>query len=140
MASQSIAVVRLLLPGFALLLTMASSASAQVITAEQAAQHVGSVETVCGVVASAKYATSTRGQPTFLNLDRPYPNQIFTVVIWGADRAKFHAPPETAFKGQAICVSGMVSAYHGKPETVVSNPTAIRVQSAPIPKQPSQGG
>ena len=120
--------------------TLASPAAAQVITAQEAAHHVGSVETVCGVVASAKYATSTRGQPTFLDLDRPYPNQIFTVVIWGADRAKFHEAPETAFQGHTVCVSGLVSAYRGKPETVVSNPTAIRLQSAPTSNQPSQGG
>lgn len=43
-----------------------------------AINHVGESATVCGAVASAKYATSTRRQPTFLNLERPYPNHIFT--------------------------------------------------------------
>ena len=42
--------------------------------------------TVCGIVASAHYAASSKGQPTFVNLDKPYPNQIFTVLIWGSDR------------------------------------------------------
>jgi hypothetical protein len=38
---------------------------------DDAINHVGEDAVVCGVVASAKYATSTRRQPTFLNLDKP---------------------------------------------------------------------
>jgi hypothetical protein len=30
----------------------------------------------------------TRRQPTFLNLDAPYPQHIFTVVVWGESRAQ----------------------------------------------------
>jgi hypothetical protein len=59
------------------------------LTSQQAASHVGETATVCGTVASANYATRTKGQPTFLNLDQPYPRQLFTVVIWGSDRTKF---------------------------------------------------
>jgi hypothetical protein len=44
------------------------------LTAAQAKDHVGEPATVCGVVASATFATRTKGQPTFLNLDQPYPN------------------------------------------------------------------
>jgi hypothetical protein len=28
----------------------------------------------------------------FLNLDQPYPREVFTVLIWGSDRAKFGTP------------------------------------------------
>jgi hypothetical protein len=28
----------------------------------------------------------------------PNPNQIFTIVIWDEDRAKFGKPPETYYK------------------------------------------
>ena len=39
------------------------------LTAEQAKDHIGEIcQLVCGVVASAKYAASTRRSPTFLNL------------------------------------------------------------------------
>ncbi len=64
------------------------------ISAAEAKDHVGEVATVCGQVASAKSASSTRGRPTFLNLDKPYPEQIFTVVIWGDDRPKFGRPEQ----------------------------------------------
>jgi hypothetical protein len=34
---------------------------------------IGMEKTVCGTVASAAYAVRTKGRPTFLNLDQPYP-------------------------------------------------------------------
>ena len=33
--------------------------------------------------------------PSFTNLDKPYPSQFFSIVIWGEDRAKFGVPEET---------------------------------------------
>ena len=54
-------------------------AEAQTLTAEQAAGHIGETATVCGVVASAHYARRSQSQPTFLSLDKAYPNQVFTV-------------------------------------------------------------
>jgi hypothetical protein len=42
------------------------SAGAATLSPEDAAGHVGETATVCGVVASAKFATSSRAQPTFL--------------------------------------------------------------------------
>ena len=46
------------------------------LTASEAKEHYGETATVCGDVVSTRYASSTKGQPTFLNLDKPYPNQI----------------------------------------------------------------
>lgn len=96
------------------------------LSAEEAAGHVGETATVCGVGASAKHATSVRGQPTFLNLDRPYPNQVFTVVIWGSDRAAF-GQPEVAYQNKRICVTGLVESYKGKPEIIARRPSQIEV-------------
>jgi hypothetical protein len=44
------------------------------MSATEAKDYVGEVATVRGEVASTHYAPSTKGQPTFLNLDNPYPN------------------------------------------------------------------
>jgi hypothetical protein len=41
------------------------------VTASEAKDHIGEVATVCGKVASTHYAASAKGQPTFLNLDKP---------------------------------------------------------------------
>ena len=94
------------------------------IAAKEAAAHVGEHQTVCGTVASAKYLSNGKGSPTFLNLDAPYPNQIFTVVIWGDMRPRFSSPPESLM-GEAICATGVISLYRGTPEIVVNDPGQI---------------
>jgi hypothetical protein len=43
-------------------------------------------------VVSTHYASSSKGQPTFLNLDELYPKEVFTILIWGSDRTKFGVP------------------------------------------------
>ncbi len=94
----------------------------------EAKEHFGETATLCGEVVSARYADSTKGQPTFLNLDKPYPNQVFTVVIWGNNRSKF-GTPEDAYKGKRICVSGKITAYGGLPEIVADDPKQIRTEA-----------
>ena len=72
------------------------------ISAREAKDHVGQKATVCGKVASANYAVKSPGSPTFLNLDRAYPHQVFTIVIWGGDRSKF-GDPEVSFAKKDMC-------------------------------------
>lgn len=98
------------------------------LTPSQAKEHFGETASVCGEVMSTRYAASSKGQPTFLNLDQPYPNQIFTAVIWGDNRGKF-GKPEDDYKGKQICVSGKITAYAGQPEIVVADPKQIVVES-----------
>ena len=88
------------------------------LTADEASKHADENGTVCGLVASAHFANRTKGQPTFLNLGKPYPDQVFTAVIWGSDRSKFGSP-ETSLNGKQICVTGRIQLYRSKPEIVV---------------------
>jgi hypothetical protein len=97
------------------------------ISATEAKNHVGERATVCGEVASVHYAARSRGNPTFINLDKPYPNQIFTVLIWGSDRPKF-GDPEEAYRSKHICVTGKISDYKGVPEIVAYEPSQINVR------------
>lgn len=97
------------------------------ITAAEAKNHIGENATVCGQVESTHYAFRARGQPTFINLDKPYPSPIFTIVIWGSERPKF-GTPEEKYSGKHICVTGRISLYRGAPETVASEPSQIKVQ------------
>jgi DNA/RNA endonuclease YhcR with UshA esterase domain len=115
---------------FAFLICASDSiAQREYINAIDAHKYVGMEKTVCGTVASATYAIRSRGKPTFLNLDQPYPKQIFTVVIWGSDRNKFKNPPETFFRGKRICVTGIIGTYRGKPQIVVRGPDQITIES-----------
>ena len=94
------------------------------LTPRQAAQHVGERATVCGTVASTHYAATTGGKPTFVNLDKPWPHPIFTLVIWGNDRPRFNPSPDH-WTGR-LCVTGRIVSYDGEPEIKVSTPAQIR--------------
>jgi micrococcal nuclease len=67
-------------------------------------------------------------QPTSLHLGKPYPNQVFTVLIWGSDRSKFEKPLETLYSGKEICVTGMIKSYQGRPEIIVKEPGQIKIR------------
>lgn len=112
-----------------ILLIVSTSAIAQdsKLAPREAKDHVGETATVCGKVASTHYAPSTKGQPTFINLDEPYPREIFTALIWGADRAKFGSP-EAKYRDLRICVNGKISSFRGTPEIIVSEPSQIAIQ------------
>jgi DNA/RNA endonuclease YhcR with UshA esterase domain len=97
------------------------------ITAAEAAKHVGERATVCGQVVSTHYASRSKGSPTFLNLDEPYPRQIFTIMIWGSDRPKF-GDPETKYGNKKVCVTGLIKDYKGVPEVIVEQPSQIEIQ------------
>jgi hypothetical protein len=97
------------------------------LTTAEAKDHIGEQATVCGKVGSTRYAATTRGKPTFLNLDKPYPSQVFTVLIWGENREKFGAPEEM-YRNKRICVTGEITEYRKAPEIVVSEPQNIEVQ------------
>jgi hypothetical protein len=91
-------------------------AVAETITAADAKNHIGEQATVCGKVAGEKTATSSRGEPTFINLDSPYPNQIFTILVWRDDRKNVGELPRV---GSRVCASGVIQDYKGVPEIVV---------------------
>src|SRR6266705_2885072 len=106
---------------------LAQAAQVKRLTAAEAKDHIGEQATVCGKVTSTRYAATTRGKPTFLNLDKPYPSQVFTVLIWGENRPKFGAPEEQ-YRGKQICVKGTLTEYRKAHEIVVSDPQSIEVQ------------
>jgi hypothetical protein len=111
---------------YVLPLSVVLSAQAR-ITAGEGKAHIGERATVCGNTAGVHYAMTSRGQPTFINLDKPYPGQIFTIVIWGSDRPKF-GDPEQKYAHKGICVTGPITVYRGVPEIIAFDPAAISVQ------------
>jgi hypothetical protein len=107
----------------------ASPPPADFILWDEAARHVGEETTLCGPVMEARFAKTSQGQPTFLNLGEKYPDpERFTVVIWGHDRDKFSAPPETLYLNHTVCVTGEIEEYEGALEIVVSDPEQIVIQ------------
>jgi len=102
----------------------AQSAQVKKWTTVEAKDHIGEQATVCGKVASTRYAATSRGKPTFLNLDKPYPSQVFTVLIWGENRDKFGVPEEK-YREKQVCVAGKITEYRGAPEIIISDPAQL---------------
>lgn len=100
----------------AFLLLCTPTSQSQTLTTAQAREHEGQNATVCGIVASERQASNSKGKPTYINLDVPYPNQIFAVVVWEEDLAKVGTLPRS---GAHMCVKGLISYYHGVPEIIV---------------------
>ena len=98
------------------------------LTATEAKDHVGERATVCGVAATIHYAAQSKGAPTFINLDKPYPNPVFTILIWGEDLTKFDKP--ASWEGQRICATGTISLYRGRPEIVARSSNQITISGS----------
>ena len=94
----------------------------------EAANSVGAFATVRGPVVDSYFASRGEGQPTFLDVGRPYPDpDRFSVVIWGRDRPNFATPPEQTYRGRTVCVSGLIDTASGSPGIEVTSPTGISV-------------
>ena len=61
--------------------------------------------TVCGTVVSAK---RSKNGHVFLNLDKKFPNQVFSVNIWQSNLHQFNYEPEVYLIDQEICVTGKI--------------------------------
>jgi micrococcal nuclease len=112
---------------FSLLMVPGLQAQAKKFTAAEAKDHIGDRATVCGKLVSTHYAKSSKGEPTFLNLDEPYPKEVFTILIWGSDREKFGVP-EAKYRDTRVCVTGKITSYRGTTEIVASEPGQITIQ------------
>ena|SRR5215469_14287680 len=99
----------------------------QKMTAADAKLHIGEQALVCGSVAGVHYASRSKGEPTFINLDKAYPNQVFTILVWGSDRPKF-GNPQQIYAGKRLCVSGLITVFRDVPEIVAHDPSAIKLE------------
>jgi hypothetical protein len=107
-----------------LLFAFCTAAQTNQITAAEAKDHVGETRTVCGKVVRTHFASKSKGEPTFLNLEEPYPKEVFTILIWGTDRAKF-GTPETRYKDASVCVTGKITGYRGNLRSKRLSPSQI---------------
>ena len=105
-----------------------SGVTGDALSWEQASAHVGEHVTIEGPVMNAKYASSSHGKPTFINIGKPYPDPgRLTVVIWGDDRAAFGGAPENDYVGKRIRVTGTIKSYKGTLEIIAKSPQAIEI-------------
>jgi endonuclease G, mitochondrial len=93
----------------------------------QARYFFGQQATVCGTVVATRYNQNGKSNPTYINLDKRFPEQVFTVVIFGKERMNFSYEPEVYLKDKRICVTGKVGEYNGVPQIIATEETQIEV-------------
>lgn len=110
-----------------LFLVFASFVSAQETTAtlETITSFEGKTITICEKVTATH---ETKGGNVLLNFGKPYPNNVFSVIIFKRDRNKFGYNPLEFLQGKTICLTGTVIMYKGKPEIVIKNETEIVIK------------
>jgi DNA/RNA endonuclease YhcR with UshA esterase domain len=96
------------------------------ISAKDAAKHINEKVTVCDQVFGGKFLSGPN--ITLIDVGGSHPNELLTLFIKGDDRKKFKTPPEEAFKGKKVCVTGQVIDYKGKPEIIITDTAQIKLQ------------
>lgn len=100
------------------------------ITAVDAVKYIGQNKTVCGTVASTNYAPEKL--KTYLNIDKAFPDQVFTAVIEGQPshdtfKTAITGNPSDFYKTKNVCVTGQIIDYKGKPQIMLTTPTQVKV-------------
>lgn len=92
----------------------------------QAKRYMGTGETinVCGTVVSTNL--SRKGN-VFLNIDKKFPNQIFTATIWKDNLINFSYEPHEELMGKQICIEGEVRNFNGTPSISVEKEEQIQL-------------
>ena len=114
--------IRAILLSVTVILGTAAPAMADAIPASEASAHIGQSVTIEGFVTATPV---TINKTQFLDFGGSYPHQDFSVEISAADAA--HFPRASDFNGKRVQVTGMITLYHGKPETVLTSVDNVKV-------------
>jgi DNA/RNA endonuclease YhcR with UshA esterase domain len=87
----------------------------------QAAANIGKQVTVTGVVAQVSFRPSL----VFLNFDKAFPSNLFTVIVRNKNTNEFESL--SALKGKSVSVEGKVIDYNGKPEMELTRKTQLKI-------------
>jgi DNA/RNA endonuclease YhcR with UshA esterase domain len=94
-----------------------------IIGSAQVTNWIGKQVTVTGVVAQV----SIRPSLVFLNIDKSFPSNLFTVIVRNKNTNEFEGLP--ALRGKVVSVSGEIKDYRGKPEMELSRKSQLKVLS-----------
>jgi endonuclease G len=79
---------------------------------------------ICGTVVSTH--KSKKGH-IFINMDKSFPNQIFTATIWKSNVVNFSYEPEKFLINKKVCIRGKVKDYEGVPSIYPENEKAVKI-------------
>lgn len=84
----------------------------------------GKKHTVCGKVVSTK--KHDKGH-VFINLDKKFPNQVFSVSIFSQSIKNFSYEPEEYLKDKEVCFTGEIGDYKGTPSMVIEDEKEVKL-------------
>lgn len=85
----------------------------------------GKTVTVTGTVVDAK---ETKNGHLSFNLDKSYPNQIFSVMIMSKNIVNFSYNPLTEFMGKQLTLKGKLTDFDGVPTMFLEKENAVEIQ------------
>ena len=98
-----------------------TNAPALTIGAAKAADYIGKQVTVTGLVAQVSFRPSL----VFLNFDKAFPSNTFTVIIRNNKTNAFESL--SALKGKSVAVKGKIIDYNGKAEMELTSKSQLKV-------------
>lgn len=84
--------------------------------------------TICGTAVSTFRSAKNN---IFINLDKRFPNTVFTISIWSRDLHNFSYPPEEVLDKKRLCVKGEVTLREGIPQINASSEKQITFMDMP---------
>lgn len=87
-------------------------------------KNTGKKISVIGTVVSTKL--SGKGH-IFLNLDKKFPNQIFSATVWSTNKVNFSYLPHKVLKGKKVILTGEIQDFNGTPTMNISHEKQIKV-------------
>lgn len=80
---------------------------------------------VCGTVVGARLSKAGN---VLINLDKQFPNQVFTVFVKKEDIVNFNYDLTEVLKNKVICVKGKIINQGGTPTMYIENQNALSIQ------------
>ena len=80
--------------------------------------------TVCGKVVSTK--KHNKGH-VFINLDKKFPNQVFSVSIFESSIRNFDYEPEVYLLEQQVCFTGRIGEYNNTANMIIENSKQVKL-------------
>ena len=92
------------------------------ISVDSAANYMGQNVKICSKVYGVKAFESV----TLLNLGAAYPLSPLTIAVATKDNANFDIPFDN-YKGEEICVTGIISEHKGKAQIILTKQEQIKI-------------
>ncbi|MEP7252222.1 MAG: hypothetical protein ABI683_07570 [Ginsengibacter sp.] len=102
------------------------------VKVDDAKNHAGEQVKICTKIYSGKSIANSRDTLIFLDAGAAYPASPLRVVIKGSPLKEFKGDILKYYKDKAVCISGTIEMYKGKPEIQITDKSQIIEQMGDI--------